>query len=81
LCGIYYPISTLPDWLQPVSWILPASHVFEGMRAILMEHRVRLDHLLYALLLNVIYLGLGISLFLAAVHQARERGTLLQSRE
>ncbi|NJM11113.1 MAG: ABC transporter permease [Synechococcaceae cyanobacterium SM1_2_3] len=81
LCGIYYPISTLPDWLQPVSWILPASHVFEGMRAILIEQAVRLDHLLYALLLNVIYLGLGISLFLAAVHQARGRGTLLQSRE
>ena len=33
LCGIYYPISTLPGWLQDVAWVLPPSHVFEGMRA------------------------------------------------
>ena len=81
LCGIYYPIATLPGWLQPLSWVLPASHVFEGMRAVLLQHAFRLDYLLYALLLNVAYLGLGIGVFLAAVHKARERGSLLQSGE
>ncbi|CDH47269.1 ABC transporter permease [Candidatus Contendibacter odensensis] len=81
LCGIYYPVATLPGWLQPLSWVLPASHVFEGMRAVLLEHTFRLDQLLYALLLNAGYLSLGIGLFLAAVHQARERGSLLQSGE
>ncbi|MBK8754379.1 MAG: ABC transporter permease [Candidatus Competibacteraceae bacterium] len=81
LCGIYYPVATLPGWLQPLSWVLPASHVFEGMRAVLLEHTFRLDQLLYALLLNAGYLSLGIGLFLAAVHQARERGLLLQSGE
>jgi len=81
LCGIYYPIATLPDWLHPLSWALPASHVFEGMRAVLLQHTFRLDFLLYALLLNVAYLGLGIGVFLAAVHKARERGALLQSGE
>lgn len=81
LCGIYYPIATLPDWLHPLSWALPASHVFEGMRAVLLQHTFRLDYLLYALLLNVAYLGLGIGVFLAAVHKARERGALLQSGE
>jgi ABC-2 type transport system permease protein len=25
LSGIYYPVSTLPDWLQPVSWLLTSS--------------------------------------------------------
>jgi ABC-2 type transport system permease protein len=81
LCGIYYPIATLPDWLHPLSWALPASHVFEGMRAVLLQHAFRLDYLLYALLLNVAYLGLGIGVFLAALHKARERGALLQSGE
>ena len=28
LSGIYYPISILPDWLEAVAAILPASHVF-----------------------------------------------------
>ncbi len=81
LCGIYYPIAILPDWLQPLAWALPASHVFEGMRAVLLEQTFRLDHFLYALLLNAGYLGLGIGLFLAAIHRARERGSLLQSGE
>jgi ABC-2 type transport system permease protein len=81
LCGIYYPIATLPGWLQPLAWALPASHVFEGMRAVLLDHAFRLDYLLYALLLNVGYLGLGIGVFLATVQQARKRGSLLQSGE
>lgn len=81
LCGIYYPIATLPGWLQPLAWALPASHVFEGMRAVLLDHAFRLDYLLYALLLNAGYLSLGIGVFLATLHQARERGSLLQSGE
>ena len=81
LCGIYYPIATLPGWLQPLAWILPASHVFEGMRAVLLDHTFRLDYFLYALLLNVGYLGLAIGVFLAAVRHAREHGSLLQSGE
>ena len=81
LCGIYYPVATLPGWLQPLAWILPASYVFEGMRAVLLDHTFRLDYLLYALLLNVGYLGLGIGVFLATIHKARERGSLLQSGE
>ncbi|HEX3432135.1 MAG TPA: ABC transporter permease [Rhizomicrobium sp.] len=32
--GVFYPISTLPSWMQWVSRILPPSYVFEGMRAI-----------------------------------------------
>jgi len=81
LCGIYYPIAVLPDWLQPLSWVLPASYVFEGMRAVLLDHAFRLDYLLYALLLNAGYLGLGIGVFLATVQNARQRGSLLQSGE
>ena len=81
LCGIYYPVATLPGWLQPLSWALPASYVFEGMRAVLLDHTFRLDYLLYAMLLNAGYLGLGIGVFLATVHKARECGSLLQSGE
>ena len=33
--GVFYPVSTLPLWMQAVSWLLPPSYVFEGMRAIL----------------------------------------------
>lgn len=40
--GVFYPISTLPRWMQYFSRILPPSYVFEGMRAILMRRGVAL---------------------------------------
>jgi ABC-2 type transport system permease protein len=81
ICGIYYPIATLPEWLQPLARALPASHVFEGMRAILLEQTFRLDLLLRAIGLNLLYLGLGIAVFLGTFRIARRRGLLLQSGE
>jgi ABC-2 type transport system permease protein len=32
--GVFYPIATLPGWMQLVGRLLPPSYVFEGMRAI-----------------------------------------------
>src|SRR6476469_8222241 len=32
--GVFYPIGTLPAWMQIVSRLLPPAYVFEGMRAI-----------------------------------------------
>ena len=34
--GVLYPVSTLPQWMQIVSRILPPSYVFEGLRAIVL---------------------------------------------
>lgn len=81
LSGIYYPIATLPGWLQPVAWALPTSHVFEGMRTVLFEHRFDTLLCLRAIELNLVYLGLGIAVFLWVFRLARERGLLLQTGE
>jgi ABC-2 type transport system permease protein len=81
ICGVYYPVATLPTWLQPVSWALPPTYVFEGMRAIMLEHRFRFDLLASALALNLLYVGLGLAAFVIAFRRARERGQLLQSGE
>ncbi|OJT24380.1 ABC transporter [Archangium sp. Cb G35] len=32
--GVFYPLSTLPEWMRAVSHLLPPSYVFEGMRTI-----------------------------------------------
>jgi ABC-2 type transport system permease protein len=32
--GVFYPVSTPPVWMQSIARLLPASYVFEGMRAI-----------------------------------------------
>ncbi|MEN8108337.1 MAG: ABC transporter permease [Pseudomonadota bacterium] len=79
--GIYYPISVLPDWLQTVAWVLPSSHVFEGMRAVMFEQTFQLDQLLQAVALNTMFLLAGIGVFLKAFHSARKRGLLMRVGE
>jgi ABC-2 type transport system permease protein len=79
--AVYYPVSTLPVWLQWVAWALPAAHVFEGMRAEMFDHVFRLDHLLAAAALDIVYLALGVAAFLYGFRVARRRGALLQTGE
>jgi ABC-2 type transport system permease protein len=81
ISGVYYPIETLPVWLQYVAAILPSSHVFEGMRSVLFDHVFRVDLLLHAVLLNVVYLAAGFVSFLAFFKIARVRGQLLHVGE
>jgi ABC-2 type transport system permease protein len=79
--GVYYPIGVLPGWLQWIAWALPSAHVFEGMRAVLLEGRFDWRHFVSAAALNVVYLAAGAALFALAVRHARERGALLQIGE
>ncbi|HZD24899.1 MAG TPA: ABC transporter permease [Alphaproteobacteria bacterium] len=81
LSGIYYPIATLPGWLQPVAWALPSAHVFEGMRAVLLHGQVRLDLMASAFALNILYFCAGATIFALALHAARNRARLLQVGE
>ncbi len=81
LSCIYYPVSILPDWLEPVAFALPSSHVFEGMRALMIDGVFRSDHMVRAVLLNIAYLGAGIAIFLAFFRSARIRGLLHQVGE
>ena len=71
----------LPPSLQIVAGLLPASHVFEGMRAVLIDQTFRGDLLLHAALLNVVYISVGIVVFLAVFRAARRRGLLLNVGE
>jgi len=80
-CAVYYPISALPVWLQPVSQALPAAHVFEGLRALVLEHRFASSEMWYAFGLNCIYMVISMTLLQVAFNSARKAGTLLQSGE
>ncbi len=79
--GVYYPISVLPDWLQTLAFGLPSAHVFEGMRAVLIDHVVRWDLLRHVLVLDAVYLLIGGAIFLFSIRIARQRGLLHQVGE
>ena len=79
--GVYYPIAVLPGWLQPVAWALPSAHVFEGMRGVLLEGTFAWSHFWSALMLDGVYLCLGVAIFRLAISHARVHGRLLQMGE
>jgi ABC-2 type transport system permease protein len=81
LTCVYYPVTTLPAWLQPVAWALPPTYVFEGMRSLLIEHTFRSDMMLDALALNAAFFAAGLFAFLKLVQSARRHGTLMQTGE
>jgi len=81
LSAVFYPVAVLPRYLQPVAWAIPASHVFEGMRGIVLYGAVRWDHLAAAFALNAVWLVAAAILFARQFHQARVRGALLSIGE
>jgi len=81
LTCVYYPVSTLPVWLQPVAWILPPTYVFEGMRALLIQKVFRPELMLDALALNAVLFAGGVFAFLKLLQSARRHGSLMQTGE
>jgi ABC-2 type transport system permease protein len=81
LTCVYYPVAILPDWLQIVSWLLPPTYVFEGMRALLIDHVFRADLMLVSFAINVVMFGAAVVAFLALLKSARRQGSLLQTGE
>ena len=81
LTCVYYPVAVLPVWLQPVAWALPPTYVFEGMRALLIEHVFRADLMIEAFAINVLLFAAATVAFLQLLNSARRQGTLLQTGE
>jgi ABC-2 type transport system permease protein len=81
LVCVYYPVTVLPHWLQVVAWALPPTYVFEGMRALLIDHTFRTDLMVDALAINAVLLIASFAAFMALLNSGRRAGSLLQSGE
>jgi len=81
LTCVYYPVSTLPEWIQPLAWALPPTAVFEGMRALAIDQVFRVDLMLWALSLNVLWMTAGAISFLWLLGASKRSGSMLQIGE
>jgi ABC-2 type transport system permease protein len=81
LTCVYYPVTTLPVWLQHLAWLLPPTYVFEGMRALVIDKVFRPDLMLDALALNVVLFAAGAFAFAKLLQSARRQGSLMQTGE
>lgn len=74
--GVFYPLSTLPGWMQAVGRCLPPAYVFEGMRAVIAGHGLSPLMLAWSLLLAVIEILLACGLFTWVYRHAVRSGLL-----
>ncbi|MGE0060598.1 MAG: ABC transporter permease [Xanthobacteraceae bacterium] len=81
LTCVYYPVAVLPVWLQWVAWALPPTYVFEGMRALIIDHTFRADLMIEALAFNIVLFAAASWAFLWLLESAREHGSLIQTGE
>jgi ABC-2 type transport system permease protein len=81
LCCVYFPVATLPAWLQWVALSLPPTHVFEGLRTLILGQTFDVRAMLTAFGLNVLYLTAAATSFALLLRSARNSGSLMQTGE
>ena len=74
--GAFYPISTLPQWMQFISKLLPLSYVFEGLRTIISGKALPASSLVWGSCLSVISILLA-CWFFTRVHRHAVRSGIL----
>lgn len=78
ISAIYYPVSILPVPLQWIAKMLPSSHIFEGMRAILTDGSLASSYAWSAFGLNLGFFILGGLFFQWMYKQALVSGRLVR---
>ena len=74
--GVFYPLSTLPQWMQYVGRVLPPSYVFDGVRTIVAGGTFPTSTLLWGTLLSLVYLFAAYGLFFRTYKNAVKSGLL-----
>ena len=74
--GVFYPLTTLPAWMQAVSHALPPAYVFENVRAIVSGHPASSVELAVGGGLAVFYILGGVWVFTRVFRQAVRTGLI-----
>jgi len=74
--AVFYPVATLPDWMQWISKMLPPSYVFEGLRTIVAGDSPPVGGLILGFVLCVLYI-MAASWAFARTYRAITRSGLL----
>jgi ABC-2 type transport system permease protein len=74
--GVFYPIATLPEWMQYLAYALPPSYVFEALRGIVAGQEPNLSYLAISAVLAVFYVLLCGWYFRSVYRRAVRTGLL-----
>lgn len=74
--GVIYPLSTLPQWMQCVGYLLPPSYVFSGVRALIEGGGISIFSLVMSAVLAVAYIALAYLIFASVYRKAIRTGII-----
>jgi ABC-2 type transport system permease protein len=72
--AVFYPVDILPGWAQHISYCLPTTYIFEGMRMILRSGSFPTHYFWISLGLDGLYLFSSILLFLYSFKKSSAKG-------
>lgn len=76
--AVFYPLSSMPVWMQWIAKILPTSYIFEDMRGIVSGKTISPETFFIATGLNVFYLIVGYIYFQRSFTYAKRTGMVLK---
>ncbi len=82
ISGVYYPISALPEWLQPFGYFSPVTYTLNGVRSAILESTPTLELLPlsgYLVLSGFVLIPIGYAIFLQGEKYAKRNGLLKRS--
>jgi len=81
LAGVFYPVAVLPDWLEPVSKVLPLTYALDSMRLAMLQgqsiYELRND-ILILLAFTLVLTPISFLVFRRALKKAKMEGSLIQ---
>jgi ABC-2 type transport system permease protein len=72
--AVFYPVETMPMWLQHICWCLPTTYIFEGMRQILKNGAFPYLYFVASLALNCVYIAVSYRFFSYMFEKSRAKG-------
>ncbi len=76
---VFYPLESLPNWIQSISKVIPITYVFENMRAVLWGNAVNWNGILYALISSVVLFIVGGFVLGKSIGHAKKVGSISKS--
>ena len=80
--GVYYPVSVLPEWMQWLSTISPATYALDGIRDAILEGEgltAMWDEIWPLLVIGAVSIPLGLEVFRRGERYAKRHGKLKRS--
>lgn len=74
LTASFFPVSSMPQWLQKVAYTLPPTYVFEAARKALSTHKIYWNYMLVSLAMNIVYSIIALVIFQKLFKRSRQTG-------